>query len=357
MRKTASNTRTFAGAAAGFGLVELMVAVVIGLMAILAIMSVFVTSESQKRTLTGGADAQQNALISLVTIERDLRVAGLGVVALGCASIDAYNAALTPSAFSFGPMPVSIAFDTPAVGTDTLVIVHSASAFGNVPTKLGAAMASSDAVLSAANGDGFFHGDVIMVSEPSKGCSLLQASADGASDGTTWTVQHDAAAGYPFNPPAGTNVFPVGGYPTGARVTNMGALVRREYFVQGASLMMRNLNLPDSTAAPLNPTAIVEGIVAIRAQYGRDTNADGYIDVYDKTAPADAAGLVAVRIAVVARSGQLEKTAVSPATLPLWNGGTIADGGAIALDATAQQYRYKVHQTTVPLRNVIWNNN
>lgn len=341
----------------GFGLVELMVAVVVGLMAILAIMSVFVTSEAQKRTTTGGADAQENAVISLVTLERDLRVAGLGLIGLGCNSIAAYNATLIPSTFTFAPLPVTITRDAPAVGNDTIVVAYSASAYGNIPTSLKGAMANSDAPLTVANGDGFVQGDIIMISEPPKACALVQASANAVNSATGWTLAHDPGAPYPFNPPAATNIFPAGGYQTGARVTNMGALIRREYFVQGSSLMVRNLNIPDSAVAPLNPISIVDGVIAVRAQYGRDTNADGYIDVYDNTAPADPAQLVAVRIAVAARSGQLEKDVVSPATLTMWNGGTIANGGAIALDAAAQRYRYKVHQTTVPLRNVIWNNN
>ncbi|HET7160814.1 MAG TPA: PilW family protein [Burkholderiales bacterium] len=341
----------------GFGLVELMVAVVVGLMAILAIMSVFVTSEAQKRTTTGGADAQENAVISLVTLERDLRVAGLGLVGLGCNSIAAYNATLIPSTFTFAPLPVTITRDAPAVGNDTIVVAYSTSAYGNIPTSLKGAMPTSDAPLTAAIGDGFVQGDIIMISEPPKACALVQASANAVNSATGWTLAHDSGAPYPFNPPAATNIFPAGGYQTGARVTNMGALIRREYFVQNSSLMVRNLNIPDSAVAPLNPMSIVNGVTAMRAQYGRDTNADGYIDVYDNTAPADPAQLVAVRIAVAARSGQLEKDVVSPATLTLWNGGTIADGGAIALDATAQRYRYKVHQTTVPLRNVIWTNN
>jgi type IV pilus assembly protein PilW len=135
----------------------------------------------------------------------------------------------------------------------------------------------------------------------------------------------------------------------------MGAMVRRQYFVQGGQLMMQDLSLPVG-AAPLNPVPIADGIVAIRTRYGRDTNSDGYIDLYDVTAPAEARELVAVQVAVVARGAQLEKAAVSPATLPLWPAGTVANGGAVALDATAQRYRYRVYQTTVPLRNVIWTN-
>lgn len=340
---------------AGFSLVELMVAVVVGLLGILAITSVFLQFEGQKRTTTGSGDAQENALVAMITLERDLRMAGLGLVGLGCATVNGYNAGLAPTAVSFAPLPVSIARDVPAAGSDTLTLVHSASAFGNVPTRLTAPMVTSDDPLSAANGDGFSRGDVILISEGNKDCSLLQASAAATRVGANWTLDH--APSEPYNPPPGTNVFPAGGYATGAVVTNLGPMVRREYFVQGTSLMMRDRNIADSAVAPLNPLPIVDGVIAIRAQYGRDTNADGYIDLFDNTAPASAAEVVAVRLAVVARSGQLEKTVVSPALLPLWSGGTLADGGAVALDATAQRYRYKVYQTTIPLRNVIWSNN
>jgi type IV pilus assembly protein PilW len=257
---------------------------------------------------------------------------------------------------SFTPLPITITRDSPAAGSDTVTVMHSNSAFGNVPTTLTGPIATSDDAINAANGDGFVLGDLILISEGTKACSLLQASAAATKVGTNWTLAH-APGAVPFNPPLGTNVFPAGGYATGAVVTNLGAMTRREYFVQGSNLMMRDRNVANSGVAPLNPLPLVDGVVAIRAQYGRDTNADGYIDVFDNTAPASPAEVVAVRMAVVARSAQLEKTAVSPATLTLWNGGTVANGGAISLTATQQQYRYKVYQTTIPLRNVIWNNN
>ena len=316
---------------------------------------------------TGGADAHENALIGLVTIERDLRAAGLGLVGLDCAAMNGYSTTL--GNFSFGPLPVTITPNTPVAGTDTVTIVHSTSSFGNIPTTLTGPMATSDAAMTLANGDGFQAGDLIMIWEPTKACSLLQASADAVNPGGIWTVAHIPGATAPFNPPIGTNIFPAGGYATGARVTNMGPapccqipaapapMVRRDYFIQGTSLMARNRNVVDTVVAPANPAALVEGLIGIRAQYGRDTSGDGFIDVYDTTAPATAAQLVAIRIAVIARSGQLEKTAVSPSTLTLWQGGTVANGGAITLDATAQLYRYKVYQTTIPLRNVIWTNN
>lgn len=334
----------------GFSLMEIMVAMVIGMLGILIIMQTFLLFEGQKRTTTGTADAQENALMALFTMERDLRMAGLGLVGLGCTTINAYNANKTPATYSFNAWPVTIAQGDPAAGTDRITLVYSASAFGNIPTTIATAMPSESAILNVNNGDGFVQNDLVLISEPPKPCSIVQASQDGQKTGTDWNLQHNPS--WPYNPPAGA-IFPVGGYGAGATLTNMGSMVNHDYFVQNNTLMMLDVNLPAGAA---NPLALVNGIVAIRAQYGRDTNADGFVDVYDNTAPLSATNVVAIRLAVVARSGQFEKDTVSPATLVLWNGGTILNGGALALDAAARLYRYKIYQTTIPLRNILWNN-
>ena len=338
----------------GFSLVEIMIAVVVGMIGILVIMQVFLVAEGQKRATTGGADAQENALMAMFTLERELRVAGLGLVGLGCTTINAYNANMAPTNYNFNPWPVTIVRDNPAAGSDKITVLYSSSAFGNIPTTLTNPAPVSSAVINVvANGDGFIQGNLFIVSNPPQACTMLQASQDGQKTGSDWNIQHNPGGAYIYNPPGGNNIFPAGGYPVGARVTNMGSIVNHEYYVQNNNLMMRDVTLANSAT---NPIALVSGVVSIRAQYGRDTNADGFVDAYDNTAPATATDVLAVRLAVVARSGQLETTAVSPATLTLWSGGTTANGGAIALDATAQTYRYKTYQTTVPLRNVLWNN-
>jgi type IV pilus assembly protein PilW len=337
----------------GFGLVELLVAMLVGLLAVAAITAVFWSSEGQKRTITSGADASENGLIGLSAIERDLRVAGLGLVGLGCNTVAGYNSA-QGAAFTFTPLPAVITRDAPTAGSDTVAVAFSTSAFANVPTRLAQPMLAPNAGVDVVNGAGFARGDVVLIAEAPHACVLVQASADAVNTGPFWTISHAVAAQFPFNdPPAGN--FPVAGYSPAARIVNMGTMVRRQYFVQGGQLMMQDLNLPVG-AAPLNPVPLADGVVAIRALYGVDTNNDGYIDVYDTAAPAEARALVAVQVAVVARSAQLEKTPVSPATLTLWAGGTVANGGALALNEAAQRYRYRVYQTTTPLRNVIWTN-
>ena len=104
--------------------------------------------------------------------------------------------------------------------------------------------------------------------------------------------------------------------------------------------------------------------------YGKDTNADGSVDTWDNVTPATPAQwlqVLAVRVAVVARSAQYEKEEVT-STNPLWDVGT-----AIAIAGTAtcgtskclslkvdsltdwKHYRYKVFDTVIPLRNMLWN--
>jgi type IV pilus assembly protein PilW len=338
----------------GFSLIEIMVAMAIGLFGVLIIMQVFLTFQGQKRTTMGAADAQENALIALHTIERDGRVAGLGLVGLGCPTVNAYNANMATPSYTFSALPATIAQDSPAVGTDSVTLRYSSSPFAQIPTKLITAAADSDAVLTLDYGAGFSQGVMFMIAEGAKNCSMMQASATSAKAGVTWDLQH-GTAGSPYSPPAGTALFPAGGYGIGARVANMGTMVNRQYFVQNEKLMMRDVNVPDN--AGTNPIALVDNIFAIKAQYGRDTGTDGYWDVFDNTVPAAAERLVSLRLAVVARSGTIERgQSVSPATLVLWSGGTVANGGAIALSATDQQYRFKVYQTVIPLRNVIWTN-
>lgn len=341
--------------ARGFGIVEVLVAMVVGMLAVAAITAVFWSSEAQKRTITSGADASENGLVALATMERDVRVAGLGLMEIACTAVNGYNVN-AGGTFSFNPLPVTVTRDAPTTGTDRLDVVYSGSPFGNISTQLANPVAGPGSNVTVFNGQGFGAGDVILISQGTLPCLLVQASAAASRSGGSWNIPHAMGGAFPFNDPPAAS-FPVGGYATGAIVVNMGTIARRQYFVQNGRLMMQDMNLAVSAVPPVNPVPIADNIVTIRAQYGRDTDGDGYVNVYDVTAPAAPRNVVAIQIAVVARSGQLEKNAVSPTTLQLWNGGTVANGGAISLDTAAQQYRYKVYQTTVPLRNVIWGDN
>src|SRR5437899_11102251 len=62
----------------GFSMVELLVAMLVGLIGMIIIFQVFQVSEGIKRSTTSGGDAQQNGVIALYTIEREFTNAGMG---------------------------------------------------------------------------------------------------------------------------------------------------------------------------------------------------------------------------------------------------------------------------------------
>ena len=71
----------------GFSLVELMVGMVIALLGIIIIFQMFSVSENNKSTNTSGADAQQNGALALYLLEREIMMAGYGIMrtaSLGC---------------------------------------------------------------------------------------------------------------------------------------------------------------------------------------------------------------------------------------------------------------------------------
>jgi type IV pilus assembly protein PilW len=80
--------------------------------------------------------------------------------------------------------------------------------------------------------------------------------------------------------------------------------------------------------------------------------------------------VVGLRLAVVARSQQYDKDSVTT-TAPTWSGSsantsttstlTTVTPTALAIDLSTnsdwKHYRYKTIETTVPLRDIIWNGN
>ena len=69
------------GVPRGFTLVELMVGLLIGLLASLAVMQVMWSSEGQKRTTTSGSDAQVDGALALSALQRAIQPAGYGFAA------------------------------------------------------------------------------------------------------------------------------------------------------------------------------------------------------------------------------------------------------------------------------------
>jgi len=349
--------------ARGVTLVELLVAMVISLIAITAIFQVFSVFEGQKRTTMGGGEAQTNGALALFTLERELRQAGYGVNNadyLGCNTL-AWDET-TSTALTLTLTPVQI-MQGAGEAPDTLTVFYGNGNFLVQAVSLIQTQSSDTDPYRVANRFGFQEGDLLVVAETGQNCTLAQASALPNPLGQQDLVIHssgnytDPATGVSaatrYNKPAGLGPT----YTFNARMFNLGQRPSYNiYTVQNSQLAVQQMLSASSTAT----TTIYDGIVQLQAQYGRDTNNDGIIDVFDEFVPAttaDWATILAVRIGVVARSGLYEKTEVSPATIKLWEDSAVAPtttGPVWTLTSDERHYRYKVFQTVVPIRNMIW---
>jgi type IV pilus assembly protein PilW len=350
--------------ARGFSLVEVMVAMLIGLIGTIVIFQTFAVSESQRRTTTGGGDAQQNGLLALAGIERDARLSGFGInysLLYGCTTnLHDEGPPIRNTTFSF--LPVVIA-DGASGAPDTLTFVYGSSNKLVAPAKLLVNTAINATSLRVDNQFGFLIDDVLITGQVGTTCSTFQTTAVNTdtltlgsgnyvnSSGGTSTARYNNATGATVAYSAWDDTTS-----TGTRVFNLGSSPQvATYSVSNGQLMFQNL-FTDSAS-----TAIIDGIVQVQAQYGKDTNADGAVDLWTEAMPltptaTDWSNNLAIRVAVVARSSLPEKPNpttnlcdTTPAS-PTWLGGTID----LSADPNWKCYRYRVFQTVIPLRNVLW---
>lgn len=346
------------GGTRGFSLVEILVAMVIALLSTIIIFQVFSVSEGIKRSSTSGGDAQQFGAISLFMMERDLRLAGYGInnaLLLGC-TVRAHNET-TGTDFTFVLTPVEIAVGADDKTPDEITVTYGSSDLVATPAKITQNMPSPASVFKVSNRFGYMPGNIVVATEPGQDCTLAQVTdtpGGGLSDNVVhnsgnYTNANGATVPSQYNKPAGLGVS----YTTNGSLYNLGAgPIRNTYRIGSSRLVI------DSTFSSTTTTALAENIVLLKAQYGKDTTGDGAVDVYNTTAPAaaDWAKVLTVRLAIVARGAQPEKPSVeggpcdTTTSAPTWAGGTLD----LSANAGWQCYRYRVFETTVPLRNMLW---
>jgi type IV pilus assembly protein PilW len=354
----------------GFSLIDVMVGMVIGLIGIIIVFQTFAVSEGYKRTTTSGADAQQNGALALFYLERDLRMAGYGIntdALLGC-KVLAYDELPPTREFSFIMVPVVIG-DGVGGAPDSITITMGNSDILPMPTEIIQTMPSPTAVFKVASRFGFRPGDLLIAAEQGKDCTLAQATGLPGTPGQGDNVIHNSGnyqdinggtVPARYNKPAGLGVsYSAYDYTnqTGGKLFNIGPLpVNTVYSVQNAQLTFASIIQGTGSAT------LTENIVQLQAEYGKDAiGNDGIVDLWEATMPPAPTAdhwksIIAVRLAIVARSGLREKpnpvTGLCDTTVaaPVWAGGAID----LTADPDWQCYRYRTFETTVPLRNLIW---
>lgn len=339
----------------GFSLVEIMVGMVIGLLGIIIMMQVYAVFEGQKRTTTGGSDAQSTAAIALHGMTQDVQQAGYGI---SVRTLFNCNFSATGTVIPLAPVTINAASGIIPAGdsnTDTLLVFY-----GNTNN------------LPQGNRIDGITGNDLSVFAPASFNNLDRVIAVPKTCAPSTPLVLSTVSGVP-----GTLAVTV--TPTVANaqsVYNLGQIPQlKAYAVRNNSLTVCDYLMNNcGDIAQVNNQAvwvpIANDIVSMRALYGRDTVAGGgsptnYVaNLYDQTTPTTGCGwarTVAIQLALVARNGQYDKTTSPLPTVsaPVWAGSATAPIDLTKKpDGTAnpdwQHYRYKVLQTVIPLRNVIW---
>ena len=231
-----------------------------------------------------------------------------------------------------------------------------------IPGKLTSTMPAASSELNVDNPVAFEDNDlVLMVSATTPGtCTMAQVTQ---VQPAAAKLQHNPGGSAPYNPPS-VGLFPA--YKKNDLVLNLGNPKVRTYSIANGNLRVTDTLLQASGVAPYD---IADGVVDLRAEYGKDNGVDngtvsnsvyaaddGIVDSYDNVAPASAnewREVLSMRMAVLARIGVYEKptggVCTATTVAPTWAGGSF-----IVPEGLPSCYRYRVFETVVPLRDQIW---
>lgn len=399
---------------AGFTLVEILVGMAIAMIGMVMMFQAMSVWEARKRTTASGSDAQVTGSIGMFTLERDLKLAGYGfgnAAALGC-TVNAFDTA-RPGLFTFPLAPVLITNGDGTVGStlpDTIAVLYgSASTMSSSQTYNNI----SGAAIRMNTRTGVRSGDLLIAADAGNAvCGLFEATGTANADGLSIDFANATAyTNYTNNANVTASVAAVALTPaqlaalqskfinnSGTARFNNGTIhglnATGAVFNMGTSPQLnvyqitnrRFLTFTNTLANQVTPTEVAEGVIDLQAEYGIDANNDGTLAAaeWTSTTPATTAAwgnLRAIRIGLLARSQQFEKNNIAAdgtetrvtRNAPTWAGGAFTltnlngtvDSDPLGAGTSAaganpcnpnlwRCYRYRVYETVIPLRNVIW---
>lgn len=409
--KRAALPHACASAQGGFGLVEIMVGVVIGMIAVLVIFQLYNVAEGFKRNTTAYGEALQGGLYSTFVLGMELGNAGTGLNASAtdlqwCAAPPPFAGNLSVMANTFRPIPVLICDGNSCGGNsnfDSFVVTYSVAStlVTAAPFTAASGLAASYQVQSPG---GFHVGDLVVgiVAPGTNGSGCASSTATAVSAPDALGVVTITQTGTPLNFTTSSLLFNMGPCNRAQKVqysvipnANFTGAANQNRANDGVLVGTPLLNTSTANLATCGqpvalPAAnpVASNVVLLKAEYGINTSfsKEREVDTWvQATAPWDPATLLAaltpittinqikaVRIGVIVQSEQFDKSlagftggdyvagdynwvlfdcsSVNKATCPGRLSGTIP-----ATTNPAGNWRYRKYETIIPLRNAIWN--
>ena len=386
----------------GMGLVEIMVAVLIAMIGMMAMFQIFALSESRKRSISGSSDMDVSGRLGLLAIQRDVELAGYGFgqgasatatpggAAFGC-TVNAYDSQRATGTqdftFTFAPLQIT---QGASGAPDSIMVLEGSSSYIAASQTISQSTASTTLISSGTgNRAGMFNGDmaITVAATPSPACAMYEITDTSNPDqltlghilgsytnalGQTQTARYNKSGGVTFTMTGNGAIYDLGSSPR-----------LNVWSIQNNQLVeSNNLAFQDLDGDGVNDVIqLADNIVNLQAQYGVDRDGDGKISdsEWTETTPTDWTKVRAVRLALLARSTHYEPNPVTTVA-PQWSGGTCSGtppcGQSSAspfisgpftmtnIDGTAdsnptgpnnwRNYRYSVYEVIIPLKNVIW---
>jgi type IV pilus assembly protein PilW len=400
----------------GLSLVELMVAMVIGLLVVLVLTTTMKVFEGHKRTNLSVNDVDQAGNWAAYALDNWIRSAGSGFSsgdggAYGCTLaamkggsqiLPRQNALPAPFAsvtsgtankFVLLPLLILPGQTTPSVSgqpSDVLLLMAGTSGYGEVAAAFSAVpdTTSSPPQLNVVSARGFTANDLVLVADVSStqtgGVCMIEQVASNFAFSTTPAGQASVlplnSAGTYYGATINSTALTSFVDPINDAVFNLGNVANNNppiFMVMGVGDnntlfgydLLENQN-PTSGGAQV-PFPLADGVFEMQARYGVDTNGDNKVDTWvaatDSYAPASltagnksAIALIktikAVRIGLILRTSLQEKDDVQAATsasVTLFPDLSSSLQYTRSFSGDAKKYRYRTMEMTIPLRNTI----
>ena len=333
----------------GFGLAEILVGLVIGLLILLAGTSVIINYNQTQKASIGSNTATGQGMSSVEVLSRSLRQAGYGFVNQFSytkpGSPTSGIACTTLGGLAFTPLGI-----TSSATTDSIAVAYGESSAGISSPELNMQTpVYSLGTLTFSNTDQLVVNGKIIVADSAGDCLIASVTAKTATTATLASV--------------------------GTGGSTLTGVITQVYPIQ---VMHNELWSVDTTKHQLkyvdtiNGTQIVaSNVVALKAQFGMvDTN--GNFSAYGITG-ANAGNSHAIRIALIIKDTDRQKGDASKCTDSTGTIRTVANGSNLVnidnwnADGTTAQltvdvsgitdwqcYSFKVVTQTIPVRNYLW---
>ena len=318
----------------GFGLVELMIAMTLGLVLLGGIGYLYIGSRGAFRTTDNLSRLQENARYALDMMSRDIRMAGY----VGCGNMASIkvNTIANPPVPQMTPGNALVGYDggtgwtnpstiTRATGPDVLSVM---GAFSSGASLAGNLTPSNANVQINGNPDGFQTGDVLVVTN-CVNADVFKATTISNASGTIVTVSHANSSN------------------TGNRIGIYGPdafLMRMNQYSYFIGINPAGNRALYRVGLNGNAEELVENVQDMQFRYGLDTNADGAADSYSAT-PGNWAQVVSVTVNLLMRSPDNNlSTSQQPVTFDNGTTGNFTPSGS-------DRRLYQVFSSTVGVRN------